>query len=182
MNDYLIFQLCIKMYTAKYGSIVADLMDEIIAIYAANAKSKSPDRLKLMKLFSTITEVVLKGGFLVYCFGGLFYLINPIYSYYFKHELIPLIPVYVIFVDETTKYGFIALAIIHLSLLTMTVIGSASTDFLFITLIANMPVLSTIFVDNVEELSGILKEHTVNIALVRAKLKNIMLMHKQICE
>lgn len=162
--------------------MVVEVMDKITAIYAANSKSTSRDRLKLINLFSTITEVVIKGGLALYFMVGIFYMINAIYSYYAKHVIIPLVPVYMIFVDETTKQGFIALGITHIAFIILTVIGSACTDFMFVMIIVNMPVLSTIFVDNVKELNEILKEKTVDVPLAKAKLKNILLMHKEIWE
>lgn len=162
--------------------MAVDIMDKITAIYAANSKSTSRDRLKLIRLFSIITEVVIKGGLVTYCLAGAFYMINAIYSYYVKHEIIPLVPVYMIFIDETTKNGFIALACVHLAFISLTIVGTACTDFMFVMIIVNMPVLSTIFVDNVRELSEILKESTVNVLLAKAKLRNILLMHKEIWE
>lgn len=124
--------------------MVVELMDKITAIYAANAKTTSRKRLKLIKLFSTITEVIIKGGFALYCLAGGFYMINAIYSFYWKNEIIPLVPVYMIFIDETTRNGFIALGITHLVFITVSVAASAASDFMFIMLIANMPVLSNI--------------------------------------
>lgn len=175
-------QVSIKMYSAEYGPMVVEVMDKIVAIYAANSKTTSRKRSKLLHLFSIITEVIIKGGFALYCLAGLFYTINPIYSYFFKHELIPLIPVYVAFIDETTKNGFISMGIVHLIFMVLTVAGSACTDFMFVMIIANMPVLSAIFVGNIQELNEILREETVNVPLAKAKLKNILLMHKEIWE
>lgn len=177
-----LFQLCIKIYSVKYGRMVVDAMDKITAIYAANSKSTSRKRLKLIQLFSLITEIVIKVGSAVYCLAGLFYMINPIYTYYTKHELIPLVPVYMIFIDETTRNGFIALGITHIVFIALTVTGSACSDFMFIMLVINIPVMSTILVDNVDELNEILSEQTINVPVAKAKLKNILLMHKEIWE
>lgn len=87
-----------------------------------------------------------------------------------------------IFIDETTRNGFIALGITHLVFITLTVAGSACTDFMFFMIVVNIPVLSTIFVDNVEELNEILREETIDVLLAKSKLKNILLMHKEIWE
>lgn len=162
--------------------MAVELMDKIIAIYAANSKTTSRKRLKLIKLFSLINEIIIKVGSALYFLAGLFYLINPIYSYYTKGELIPLIPVYMVMIDETTRNGFIALGITHMALTALTVTGSACSDFMFVTLVVNIPVMSTILVDNVEELNEILKEETVDEPLAKAKLKNILLLHKEIWE
>lgn len=83
--------------------------------------------------------MVIKGGSGVYCLAGFFYLINPIYSYYSKNEIIPLVPVFMIFIDETTRNGFVLLAMIHLTFMVVTVAGTAGTDFKFVMIIVNMP-------------------------------------------
>lgn len=49
-------------------------------------------------------------------------------------------------------------------------------------LVLNIPVMSTILDDNIEELNEMLREETINVPLVKAKLKNILLMHKEIWE
>lgn len=162
--------------------MVVEVMDKITAIYAANAKSNSRKRLALLQIFSMITEAIIKGGIALYCVAGLFYLINPIYSYYSKQELIPLVPVYMLFINENTKVGFTILAGWHIFFMIATIIGSACTDFMFIMIIANIPVLSTIFSDSVNELNDILREEDVDMPLAKAKLRNIILMHKEFFE
>lgn len=162
--------------------MVVDVMDKITNIYVANSKSSSRKRLRLLKLFTIITKVVIKVGAAIYCLAGAFYMINPIYSYFVKHEIIPLIPLYMFFIDETTRNGFTLLTIIHITFMVLTVAGSACSDFMFVMIIVNIPLLSTIFVDNIQELNKILREETVNVPLAKAKLKNILLMHIEIWE
>lgn len=85
-------------------------------------------------------------------------------------------------IDENTKHGFIALGVIHLIFLVLTIIATACTDFMFVMLVVNIPVLSTIFSDHVRELNDMLREENVNESVARAKLKNILLMHQEIWE
>lgn len=86
------------MYSARYGRIIVNIMDKIIDIFNANAKNASRNRISLMRKFAFITELVLKGGLLAYTLAGLFYLINPIYSYYYRNEIVTLVPLFLPFI------------------------------------------------------------------------------------
>lgn len=166
-----------KIYSAKYAPIVLANMQKMVCIYEANSKSVSIKRSQLVQQFATITEFVLKGGFAAYCVGGTVYLLNPIYSYFWKNRVVPMLPLYMPLVDENTKAGFITLSVLHMSLTILTVIASAALDFLLVMIIVNTPLLSTISGDNVRELNDILNEKNVNLPLANAKLKNIFLIH-----
>lgn len=171
-----------KMYSVKYGRMIVGLMNKLIGIYEANAKASSRSRLKLIRKFAIITEIMIKGGIAVYTFAGMFYLINPIYSYYWLNKIVPLVPIYLPFIDENTTAGFTALTGLHLIFLFMAVVGTACTDFMFVMLIVNMPLLSRIFQDNISELNDILREENVDQPLAKAKFKNILLLHREFWE
>ncbi|XP_031616751.1 putative odorant receptor 83c [Contarinia nasturtii] len=71
---------------------------------------------------------------------------------------------------------------IHTVFIILAVIGSACTDFMFIMLIVNVPVLSNIFNENLSELNEMLREEDMNMLFVKAKLRNILLMHREFCD
>lgn len=85
------------------------------------------------------------------------------------------------FVDESTKSGFIALMGIHFAYM-LTVVSSVGVDFIFVMTIINIPLLAIIFGDNVQELNEILREENVNEKVAKAKLRNILLMQREIWE
>lgn len=86
------------------------------------------------------------------------------------------------FVDESTKSGFIALMGIHFAYMAITVVSSVGVDFIFVMTIINIPLLAIIFGDNVQELNEILREENVNEKVAKAKLRNILLMQREIWE
>lgn len=172
------FQLGIKMYCVKYGYALTPGFNKLVDVYTANAKNVPYKRLMLVQRFATITEWIFKGGFVVYGFACLFYLINPIYSYFIKKRL----PLYMPFVDESTKSGFIALMGIHFAYMFLTVVSSVGVDFIFVMTIINIPLLAIIFGDNVQELNKILREENVNEKVAKAKLRNTLLMQREIWE
>lgn len=177
--DKYLLQLMMKMYSVKYGKMIVGLMDKLIEIFAANAKSSSRSRSILINKFALITEIVFKAGCAVYVLAGGFYFLNPIYSYYWRNEIAPLIPLYFPLINENTTGGLILLTAIHTVYLVLAIIGSACTDFMFVMIIVNMPVLSNIFGDNIRELNANLREELVDQVLVKAKFKNILLLHRE---
>lgn len=175
-------QLSSKMYSVRYGFEAVEIMDKIIEIYLENSKTNSRKRLLLIQRFSFITEVVFKGGCIIYYLAGLFYFIDPLYTYITRHELKPMFPIYFPFIDESTNVGFAILCGIHLFFVVIATTATICSDFLFVTIIFNVPVLSTILIDNIVELSDMLNEPEVNEPLARARFKNILLMHREIYE
>lgn len=175
-------ELMIKMYSVKYGKMVVELMNKLVDIYTANSKATSRNRSIVIQKFTNITEIVIKGGLALYVLAGGFYLVNPVYSYYWRNEIVPLLPMYMPFIDENTTIGFSILTSIHLVFVFLAVIGSACTDFMFVMIIVNMPLLSSIFIDNIGELNGFLREEKVDESLVKAKFKNILLLHREFME
>lgn len=171
------------MYAIRYfGHIMIEYIDKIISIYAENSKNNKYERPMLLRKFSIATEILLKSGVVLYFLAGCFYILNPIYIYYAKNEIVPLLPLYMPFIDETTKSGFILLTAIHLGFLFIAVVASACTDLWFALIAVNIFVPANIFCDNVRELSEILSEEKVNTRLAKAKLLNVLLIHREICE
>lgn len=105
-----------------------------------------------------------------------------LYSYFSLNKIVPIMPVYMPFIDENTQIGFVELTIIHLEFIVATVIGSAAVDFMFIMLIFNILFLARVLTDNADELNAILRKDKVDRHVAKAKLVNILLMHREIFE
>lgn len=157
-------------------------MDKIIDIYKQNEQHSSFQRRQLMYKFSIFTEMAFFIACVTYSLAGLFYFINPIYTFFWHDKFIPLLSVYIPFIDENTTSGFILLFLIHVVYIALSVIGSVSTDFLFFMMILNVPLLSIIFGDQVREFNDILRGKQVNEQMIKEKLKGILLMHRYIWE
>lgn len=170
------------MYSVKYSKLLIDLMNKEVDIYAVNSDNVFTKRIIFAQQFSTISDWIFKCGFALYSFSGGTYLVYPLYSYFCRDEIIPLIPLYMPFIDEKTKSGFIGLTIIHLVIIVLTIIASAAVDFMFITLTFNMIFFGRIFCDNVDGLNDTLRGEEVDKAVAKAKLINILLIHREIFE
>lgn len=171
-----------KMFSVKYSQVLKSLMNKQVDIYAANSSNVSSQRAILAQQFSTISEWILKIGFSLYTLAGMFYLLNPLYSYFWLDKIVPLIPIYMPFIDENTQIGFVVLTLMHLQFMILTLVASAAVDFMFIILIFNMLFLAKLFTNDVDELNDTLREEKVDKVVAKAKLLNILLMHQEIFE
>lgn len=157
-------------------------MKKEVDIYEANSDNVSSKRAIIAHQLSTICEWIFKCGFALHACAAIFYLLNPLYSYFWLNKIVPIIPVYIPFIDENTQIGFVELTIIHLEFIVLTLIGSGAVDFMFILLIFNMLFLARILADNADELNAILRKDKVDRRVAKAKLVNILLMHREIFE
>lgn len=164
----------------RYVSIIIDIFNKIIDVYEANAKTTSPKRALLMQKISWISEWTLIGGFFTYIIFGTLQFTYPIYGYFWQHEIKPLFPLYLPFVDEKTTVGYVILMLIQCTEMYLSLVGSACTDFIFMVLIINVSVFSTIFEDNVIELNEILRENKVDMPAAKTKLRGIFELYHDI--
>lgn len=168
-----------------HGHIIVGIVDKIIDVYTVNSIGAPHKRFKLLQLFSTITELLLKFGFSASCLCGLVFILNPIFTYVLLNQMKPMLPVYMPFIDENTLNGFIQLTLIQTIFIVAAVIGTSSADFMVVMIVLNIPIFPLIFSDNVHELNGIL--HAKNNSndkpvLIKAKLRNLFFMFGEICE
>lgn len=156
------------------------MIDKIIDVYAKNSKNVPLARTMLLQKSAMITELVLKLGTILYISVALFLFGVPIYAYFWQNELRPIYPSYLPFIDETTYAGFAILTLYHITGAYGAIIGSACVDFLFLMLIVNIPIFTTIFNDEVFEMNDILKWKKRKIQLAKLKFQRIIAMYDEI--
>lgn len=171
-----------KMYAVRfYAEIMVAYIDKIIKIYTENAKN-AINRSENLDKCVTISRLILKLGVVIYTLAGLFYLLNPIYLYCTRREIVPLLPLYMPFIDETTKHGFILLSVLHLGFVFVAVVASAGSDLLYALVVINFFVPVNIFHNNIDELNTLLSKSKPNDKFIKAKLLNVIFIHREICE
>lgn len=158
------------------------MINYLHSIYKVNATTKNRQRAALFDRFAEYTEIIFICGVIVYSSCVIIYLLYPIYMYLFKGKIVPLLPTYFPGIDENTTGGFIALFCYHLLLLMLSSVGISSSDLLFTMLIANTPVMAILIEMEVEQLNDALTSQKVDKLLVESKLKNVLLMHREMTE
>lgn len=145
-----------------------------------NAKNVSPARANLLQNTALITELVLKFGIILYIWVALFLLGVPIYAYFWQNELRPMYQSFLPFIDETTYTGFAILTSYHVIGAYGAIIGSACVDFIFPMLIVNIPIFTSIFCDEIDEMNHVLEKRKRNARLAKMKLRRTIAMFDEI--
>lgn len=175
-------QFCVKVYAVKYRVNIHWMINYLYEIYKVNAVTKCEKRASLFNRFAFYTEIVFKCGALLYLLSISAYFLYPIYMYLFKGEVIVVLSIYFPGIDETTAGGYIFLLCYHITVLALAFIAVSACDFLFTMLIVNTPVMATLIEVEVQQLNGILTSAAVDVPLMKSKLRNILLMHREMTE
>lgn len=171
-----------KIYSVKYHVDLMWMINFLNNIYKVNISSKDNKRLAHFDSYSRYTELVFKCGTFLYSLSILSYFVNPIYMYYFERKIVTLLPTYFPAIDEHSINGFIFLTCYHLTLIVVAFIASSASDFLFTMLIVNTPIMAILIGLEVEQLNEQLKVRPAEMTMVKYKLRNILLMHRELTE
>lgn len=173
-------QLICKVTSLNRGPEFIRMINKIIEVYAVNSKTTSIARAHLLQKMAKITEFVLIFGMIAYIFVGVFLFSVPIYAFVWQNKLKPIFPLYLPFIDETTYTGFAILTLQHSTCVIFSVFGNASADFLFLMLIVNIPIFTTIFNDEIFEINDQLAQNEPNLTLIQMKLRRTFAMYNEI--
>lgn len=156
------------------------MINHLCGIYKVNVKTKDPNRRAVFDRFAFYTEMVFKCGCLLYFLSMLSYLVYPFYMYLFEREIVTMLPIYLPGIDEATVTGFAATTCYHLTIMILACIAASAVDFLVTMLVINIPIMAMLIEMEVEKLNGAVtcgKE-----LLVKSKMRNILLMHREMTE
>lgn len=158
------------------------MVNKLHAVYKANVNTKVLRRRTLFDRFAFYTEMVFKCGTFLYFLSVVAYFVYPIYMYWFKREIVTLMPIYIAGINEDTASGFVIVSCYHVILLLVAFIAASAVDFLFTMLIVNTPVMAVLIEMEVEELNDILSRRKIDVLLMKSKFRNILLMHGEMTE
>lgn len=155
-------------------------LNKIIYVYEINAKTESTKRAMLLHKVSIIGEIVFACGSIAYISIAILGILYSFVGYFWQHELRPMLIIYLPYIDEKTVNGFAILMAIQSVEIFFAFAASASADFSYMLVIINVYAFTSIFEENVCELSEILHEKKVDMPLVKAKFRNICDMYYDI--
>lgn len=169
-----------KIYSVRYKDDILGMIVKVVDIYKQNSSTKAYKRYRMCLRFTLYTEYIFKCGMVLYSLSLLTYYLYPLYVFVTEKKLIPIVDLYLPGVDETTNVGYVTLAIFHIILTSCAFMGSTSSDFLFTMLISNVPLMANILSENIDELNEIVGAEKHDRYLAKMKLRNIILIHKDI--
>lgn len=175
-------QMIVKIFSVKHHVDLMWMINYLDGIYKANVKTEDKRRAAYFQKFSYYTEIVFKGGNFLYFLSVLSYFVNPLFQYIFENEVVTLLPTYLPGIDENTFDGYVILSCYHLVLMIVGFIAASASDFLFTMLIINTPILALLIGLEVEQLNEELDADKPDAVAIKNKLRNILLMHREMTE
>lgn len=177
--------MIVKIASVQYSNDVMWTVNYLNDIYKVNVATKDAKRLAYLNQFSNYMEICFKTGMILYSLSTLAFFINPIYMYVFEHKVVTLAPEYVPGIKESTFDGFIILSCYHLVIVVLALVAASASDFLFTMLVISTPVLAVLVKMEVGHLNEALRQGTSdadNVANIKFKFRNILLMHRDMTE
>lgn len=154
-----------------------DVIDFSLKIYRVN-KNASPNKTLLGKSVH-LTVFIFKAGMVLLIATAMLTCIKPCISYVFTGKVEPIMPCYFPGINELEITDYACLAVFHIYILFVFVIGTAASDLGLNTIVIHTFVMSHLFRNAVNEFNVLInkdKRHINNMA-VRASLNNLIAMH-----
>lgn len=169
------------MYHVRYGKEIQQLFHSVGRLYRIHITNESQERVEYFRLFAFITEWLFKIMITVYMLSGFLFISYPLYMYYVEGEVIPLMDLYVPGIDETTYYGYIALATSHIIYIFLGTFGISACDFAMLMMMISPLMFSKLISLDLQQINVDLKEKVQKV-FVRSRFRNIILMHQELDE
>lgn len=129
-----------------------------------------------------VTEIVFKLMFSAYFLATIAFFMLPIFVYVVTGEIIPIAPIYVPGIDENTVSGYVALVGIHTLCLFFAVVGFIVTEFLVAIVIMSTMIFGKLIAADMKLINEDVERVEPNILHATLRLKNVLLMHQEMCE
>lgn len=156
---------------------IKDISDFCSKIYRANTKS-SPNKALLAKSVN-VTVFIFKYGLALLITTATLVVVKPCISYVAFGVLDPILPTHFPGINEDDIIGYTILALYHVHIVFVFVIGTAGCDLFLMVLVVHCYTMTNIFQNAVNEFNALIekhKRHTPNEELCLF-LKNVILMH-----
>lgn len=176
-----IFQALTKLFSMHYVEDIQWLLSFIQNFYKVHITTKSVERAAYFRKFALAIEYIFLFIMFFYTSTVASAFMFPVLVYFTKHELIPLIPLFIPGIDEKTTIGYIALWIYHTILELVALFGVMALDFVLVVVILSTLMFSKLISWEMDEIHRQLQEKNSALA-VKVRFRNILLMHHSIFE
>lgn len=168
-----------KLHNNYYTDHISFFYKFLKSLYAANIKNESPYRRKILEMSATATEYLFYFDFLLYASSGLALNIVPVITYFIRGEIVPIVPLMIPGVDETTLRGMCITTAYHVVTVFFTCYGLAIIDLIYAIPVIHSLMVSELINDEIYQLNEYLVQSKVDRVAVKVKFRNILLMHKE---
>lgn len=170
------------MYHIRYIDDLRWTINCIHKLFNVHKTSKSPERLDFFRKFALFTEIFFKAMTTTYIS---FIFVFPgylVYVYLVKGEWVPVLPIYIPGVDESTLTGYMILVAFQIIVVPLATIGLVAVEFLISILIIGSLIFAKLISLDLHQINIDLVEGSSGMLAARARLRNIFLMHQEMDE
>lgn len=97
--------------------------------------------------------------------------------FYFQNELVPMLPILIPGVDETTVIGYSIVSLFQLFVAVVGAIGISATDIFYVILLLNTPAMAKLIEIECKNLNRSLTEYHNRNIFWKYRFRNILLLH-----
>lgn len=144
--------------------------------------TKSPDRIEYFRKCALFTEFLFKFVVGAYFSSILFFLAMPIFIYLTTNEMVPMMPLFLPIIDETTTVGYTILTIYHIICVVFATVSFTSVDFFMAIIIISSLIFGKLISTDLEQINFDLLENDSGLITAKARLRNVLLMHQEMGE
>lgn len=170
------------MYHIRYTDDFNWIIRKIQNLYKVHITTKSPDRIAYFRNFALFTEVLFKLMIIAYSTCILAFFSIPIFVYLTTSELVPVLPLYLPIVDESTTVGYTILTIYHISCAILATIGFTAIDYFMAIVITSSLIFAKLISSDLQEMNIDLLENDAGLMAAKARFRNVLLMHQEMGE
>lgn len=149
--------------------------------FEVHIKSKVPDRLEYFRKFALFTEFLFILEFILYCCAVIIFFLFPFYMYFFQSKLIPIIPIFIPFLDENTIIGYTILVIIQTYFVISALLGLLSYDYFNSVLFTSSLMYAKLIRWEMDAIHIEMQDNATKWR-VNGRLRNLLQMHQEIFE
>lgn len=158
------------------------MITSIQKLYKVHINTEYRTRLEFLNKCAFITEIVFQLMCSTYILAILAFFMLPIVVYVFTGELIPIAPIYFPGIDENTVIGYVLLLFYHTSCFIVADFGFIATEFLLAIVIMSTMLFGKLIAADMQLINDDLEQAKPNILHARLRLKNVLMMHQEMCE
>lgn len=152
-----------------------DICEFSLKVYRANTKP-SANKTRLQKSVN-LTVFIFKGGMTLLISTAILTSLRPCITYFLFGEVEIILPTTLPGINVHEAVGYTCLAVFHVYLLAIFVMGNAGADLGLMTLVLHTYAMSHIFQNAVNEFNSLVARTKRNNKLIHASLNNLILMH-----
>lgn len=150
-------------------------------VYKMNTKPIS-DNYETLKKTANIVFVIHRIIVILFILTAMAFALTPVVIYLIEGgPLIPILPCFFPFIDETTTWGYTFTALFHLFLLYLSCVGLSGSDLTIISMALQGLALADVFDNSFRRLNEMIKVGSGTPTDVKFTLRNLVKMHIDIC-